>query len=139
MLVTTQRTRPACEQWLVALAQELHCTVVVVSSALTARGEVFVVPPLPECICECVPLLELANAPTGTTTRRMTKEERREDAKPFQRARYCRRRISSLPPLENAFEAKRTPTTARAAGRFSTGIPKILFFVTKVDRSTADP
>ena len=45
VLVTTQRTCPSCQQWLVLLAQQLCCTIVVVSGAMTASCEVFVVHP----------------------------------------------------------------------------------------------
>ena len=45
VMLTTQPTCRACQQWLVLLAQQLHCSLVVVSGALTARGEVFVVHP----------------------------------------------------------------------------------------------
>ncbi|XRB11617.1 hypothetical protein RI054_03g14500 [Pseudoscourfieldia marina] len=45
VLLTTQPTCPACHQWLVLLAQQLCCTIVVVSGATTAHPAVFVVHP----------------------------------------------------------------------------------------------
>ena len=45
VLLTTQPTCPSCQQWLVLLAQQLCCTIVVVSGATTAHPAVFVVHP----------------------------------------------------------------------------------------------
>ena len=45
VLLTTQPTCRSCQHWLVLLAQQLHCSLVVVSGATTAHSAVFVVHP----------------------------------------------------------------------------------------------